>query len=430
MLRSICCLTARFCVVLFQDDNPDEIESAEAAMAAESQSAVALNKKRQLANAVAQLDQKYADMKGLSPSQKSICERTFIIHQGDIDKIALTLGAPRKLVEDYVTCQGMNLDDYDHIRPDVEQEIKKRKIGNKSMKTYNPAWLKRVEGAEMHPFFIPCDHPGPCSDENCSCIKNRFFCTKHCVNGEKSRNFFRGCNCRGNKCSTKSCACYASKRECDPDLCRNCGACTDPPGKPATNQLCRNDNISMRRHSHVLLGKSTVEEAGWGLFTKHALKKGDFIHEYVGEVISQEEAERRGVLYDKMNLSYLFNLSSDLVVDATRKGNKTRFVNHSDKPNCETKMTWVNGDIRIGLFACCDIDPQTEVSLFSYQPIELFYLPLSHCVSSLLQLFFNYRYNVGIDNELIVKPARSVDWMNDPKMANKVSKNAARKSGS
>jgi len=119
----------------------------------------------------------------------------------------------------------------------------------------------------------------------------------------------------------------------------------------------------MRRHGHLLIARSTIEEAGWGLFTKHALKRGDFVHEYVGEVISQEEAERRGMIYDKMNSSYLFNLSSDLVVDASRKGNKMRFANHSDRPNCEIKMTWVNGEIHIGLFAACDIDPQTEVSV-------------------------------------------------------------------
>lgn len=46
------------------------------------------------------------------------------------------------------------------------------------------------------------------------------------------------------------------------------------------------------------------------------------------------------------------------------------------------------------------------------------------CLS--LQLFFDYRYDVGMDNELIVKPAVSVDWMQDSKMANKVS---ARKDG-
>jgi histone-lysine N-methyltransferase EZH2 len=107
------------------------------------------------------------------------------------------------------------------------------------------------------------------------------------------------------------------------------------------------------------------EAAGWGVYTKHALKRGDYIHEYLGELISQEEAERRGVIYDKMNMSYLFNLSSDLCVDASRKGNKTRFMNHSSKPNVEVKMIWVNGDIRIAFFAGCDIDAQTEVRVLS-----------------------------------------------------------------
>ena len=106
---------------------------------------------------------------------------------------------------------------------------------------------------------------------------------------------FRGCNCKSGQCQTNACPCFAANRECDPDLCHNCQACTDPPNRPATKQRCRNDNISMRRHCHLLLAKSGVENAGWGIYTKHFLKRGSFIHEYVGELISQEEAERRGV---------------------------------------------------------------------------------------------------------------------------------------
>lgn len=118
----------------------------------------------------------------------------------------------------------------------------------------------------------------------------------------------------------------------------------------------------MRRHAHLLLAKSSINAAGWGLFTKHGLMKGSYVHEYVGEVISQEEAERRGIIYDKLNMSYLFNLSSDFTVDATRKGNKVRYANHSSTaPNCEAKMIRVNGDMRIGLYAKVDIDAQSEV---------------------------------------------------------------------
>ena len=336
----------------------------------------------------------------LTPVQESICERVFMMFQGNIGKMAKAMGANRDVVERFVKEKEMKLKE-PTLLVDGMTTTKKRRTRDgsseyTSMKNYNLTWLKNVQDAEIHPAFIPCDHEGPCNEETCSCVQNAFFCTKHCVWGERSRNFFRGCSCKG-PCNTKSCACFAAKRECDPDLCRNCGACTDPPQQRVTTQRCTNDNLSMRRHAHLLVAESSIPDAGWGLFTKHALKRGDFVQEYVGEVISQEEAERRGRIYDKVNRSYLFNLSSDYVVDASRKGNKTKYANHSSKPNCFTKMVTVNGDSRIGLFAKCDIEAQSE-------------------------LFFDYRYDVGMENELIVKPGQTVAWMNDPEMAGKISK--------
>lgn len=61
--------------------------------------------------------------------------------------------------------------------------------------------------------------------------------------------------------------------------------------------------------------------------------------EYVGEVLNPEEFNNRVKQYSKEKREhyYFMALKSDEIIDATIKGNATRFINHSCDPNSETQ---------------------------------------------------------------------------------------------
>ncbi|XP_023199462.1 histone-lysine N-methyltransferase NSD3 isoform X4 [Xiphophorus maculatus] len=164
------------------------------------------------------------------------------------------------------------------------------------------------------------------------------------------------CNCKPTEehpCSFDSqCLNRMLQYECHPQVC------------PAGDR-CENQCFSKRLSAETEVVKT--EGCGWGLRTNQTLRKGDFVTEYVGEVIDSEECQQRIKRAHENHVTnfYMLTLTKDRVIDAGPKGNSSRFMNHSCSPNCETQKWTVNGDVRIGLFALCDIEAGTELT-FNY----------------------------------------------------------------
>eukprot|EP00967_Tisochrysis_lutea_P078999 scaffold107884_cov29-Tisochrysis_lutea.AAC.2 len=86
---------------------------------------------------------------------------------------------------------------------------------------------------------------------------------------------------------------------------------SDETSENPCRMTCRNMDVTLQRNEQLLLGPSGI--SGWGIFSQRAIKARELVSEYVGELISQEEAEHRGRVYDARACSYLFNLNQTQV---------------------------------------------------------------------------------------------------------------------
>ena len=82
-----------------------------------------------------------------------------------------------------------------------------------------------------------------------------------------------------------------------------------------------------------------------------SISQGELVIEYVGEVIDEGTWEERKRSLSRYQHMYFMALNPYEIVDASRKGNVARFINHSCSPNLQVEKWYVQRVPRLGLFA-------------------------------------------------------------------------------
>ncbi|CAA7050563.1 unnamed protein product [Microthlaspi erraticum] len=156
---------------------------------------------------------------------------------------------------------------------------------------------------------------------------------------------------------------------------------------------CSNKPFQHRRVKKMKLIQT--EKCGSGIIAEEEIKQGEFIIEYVGEVIDDKTCEER--LWKMKHCGetnfYLCEINRDMVIDATHKGNKSRYINHSCNPNTQMQKWIIDGETRIGIFATSDISKGEHLT-YDYQFVQFGADQDCHCGA------------VGCRRKLGVKPSK------------------------
>ncbi len=103
----------------------------------------------------------------------------------------------------------------------------------------------------------------------------------------------------------------------------------------------------------------------WGLFSSCRIEPQTFVIEYLGELIrTTPMSDVREAAYERQGLNscYMFKIDEEWVVDATFRGNISRFINHSCDPNCYTRIVTVRGENKIVVTSSRVIFPGEEIT--------------------------------------------------------------------
>ncbi|KAJ1419079.1 SET domain [Sesbania bispinosa] len=157
------------------------------------------------------------------------------------------------------------------------------------------------------------------------------------------------------------------------------------------NHMCRCNkscpNRVLQNGVRVKLEVFKTEKKGWALRAGEAILRGTFVCEYIGEVLDVQEAHNRHKRYGTGNCSYFYDINAHVndmsrliegqaqyVIDATKYGNVSRFINHSCSSNLVSHQVLIESmdceRTHIGLYASRDIALGEELTYdYQYEPV-------------------------------------------------------------
>ena len=94
--------------------------------------------------------------------------------------------------------------------------------------------------------------------------------------------------------------------------------------------------MSKRPYPGIVRRRSRLH--GWGVFALEPITKNTRIIDYAGEKIPMRESRARGEAQQARGHIWIFVVNTRWVRDAEVGGNVARFINHTCKPNCYTRV--------------------------------------------------------------------------------------------
>uniref|UniRef100_A0A673WN94 Euchromatic histone-lysine N-methyltransferase 1b n=1 Tax=Salmo trutta TaxID=8032 RepID=A0A673WN94_SALTR len=250
----------------------------------------------------------------------------------------------------------------------TNRRVKEARSSTQGEKVLNRDIARGYEGVP-----VPCVN----SVDSEPCPDNYKYVPDNCVtspmNIDKNITHLQYCVCKDD-CSSSSCMCGQLSLRCWydkdgrllPEFCRE-----EPPLIFECNHACSCwrtcKNRVVQNGLRVRLQLFRTSRMGWGVRTLQEIPQGTFVCEYVGEIISDAEADVRE------NDSYLFNLDGKegdvYCIDARFYGNISRFINHMCEPNLfPCRVFTAHQDLRfphIAFFTCETIKAGEELG-FDY----------------------------------------------------------------